>query len=110
MASGQISPFKIDCDALDQDDIESLAWLLNENLKEKFSHVEGVPTGGLRLAEAMKQYCRSDIAVRLLIVDDIWTTGGSMRKHRAGRYPSMGAVLFARQPVDSWVFPLFRMF
>lgn len=110
LASGQESQFKIDCDALDQDDIDSLAWLINSMFNAGFGHVEGVPTGGLRLAEALERYCRPEITARLLIVDDVWTTGGSMRKQRAGRYRSIGAVLFARHPVDSWVFPLFRMY
>jgi adenine/guanine phosphoribosyltransferase-like PRPP-binding protein len=45
---------------------------------------------------------------RLLIVDDVWTTGGSMEEHRAGR-DAIGAVLFARGPVADWVTPLFTL-
>lgn len=108
LASGQVSKFKIDCDALTDEDIETIAWMIQDNLRPKFGSVEGVPTGGYRLAEAMKKYCTPDEST-LLIVDDVWTTGGSMRKWRGGRYDSYGAVIFARQPVEPWVLPLFTM-
>jgi len=111
--SGSTSNFKIDCDALSDEDIHAIAQLLAVRLPA-FRHVEGVPTGGLRLAEAMKWmkgpapvYWPPDKPM-LLIVDDVLTTGQSMEEHRAGR-PAIGAVIFARGECPDWVTPLFTL-
>lgn len=104
LASGAASGFKIDCDALTDEDIECLAALIAERVPA-FASVEGVPTGGLRLASALQQYAGGG---GLLIVDDVWTTGASMRRQRGGR-DAQGAVIFARAATDPWVTPLFAM-
>jgi orotate phosphoribosyltransferase len=102
--SGQSSEWKIDCDALTDDDMIGLASMLSEILPP-FGRVEGVPTGGLRLADTMLRY-RSDGP--LLIVDDVLTTGASMEAHRHDRQ-AIGAVIFARGRCPWWVIPLFQM-
>ena len=108
--SGQQSSFKIDCDALSDEDISSIALQLTIRLP-MFYEVEGVPQGGLRLAKAMEKFIvpfqpiRSD---KLLIVDDVFTTGASMEEHRANRR-AIGAVIFARTNTPDWITPLFRM-
>lgn len=104
--SGATSGYKIECDALTAEDIETLAWLTAQRIG-RFGRVEGVPRGGVRLAEALEQYSMLDDDP-LLIVDDVWTTGGSMEAHRNGR-EAIGAVIFARNPVADWVTPLFVM-
>lgn len=91
LASGNQSFFKLDCDALTDDDILACAVLLHRRLPE-FGRIEGVPAGGLRLATAMKEFATTG---PLLIVDDVVTTGGSMEKHRAGR-EAIGACIFFR--------------
>jgi orotate phosphoribosyltransferase len=113
--SGESSNFKIDCDFLTDEDINAIALQLVHRLPT-FRTVEGVPTGGLRLAEALQQYVvpqengwYKDVGYPLLIVDDVFTTGGSVEEHRAGRYEAIGAVIFARNPTPSWITPLFRM-
>ena len=113
--SGEISNFKIDCDALTDEDIDAIALQLIHRLP-LFQTVEGVPRGGLRLAEALQKYTvprengwYKDVGYPLLIVDDVYTTGGSMEEHRAGRYEAIGAVIFARKPTPSWITPLFRL-
>lgn len=103
--SGARSMWKIECDALTYADWEALAFMLIE-LLPVFSEVEGVPRGGALLAEIMREY--ADATGPLLIVDDVWATGGSMEAHRAGR-DAMGAVVFARRPVAQWVTALFSM-
>lgn len=108
--SGSVSSFKIDCDALTDDDIAALAAMLYERLPS-FGNVEGVPRGGLRLAAALLPYREAHSGITddpLLIVDDVATTGASLERHRAGR-PAIGAVIFARGPVPPWVTPLFSM-
>lgn len=103
--SGTSSNFKIDCDALTDADIQTVAMLLKERLPD-FGNVEGVPRGGLRLAGAMRRYVTSG---PVLIVDDVWTTGGSIWKVRGDREDVIGAVIFARGDTQSWVTALFRM-
>lgn len=102
--SGQVAEFKIDCDALTGDDWNCIAFLLSKRLP-RFGSVEGVPRGGMMLAEKLVQYITQG---PLLIVDDVLTTGGSMERHRAGR-DAIGAVLFARSIPDEWILPLFMI-
>ena len=51
-SAGVTLPFKIECDALTDDDIETLAEMIRQ-MVGPFSSVEGVPRGGLRLAAAL---------------------------------------------------------
>lgn len=102
LSSGRRSQFKIDCDSLSDVDIATAAAWLAEMLPP-FGLVEGVPRGGLRLAEAMRPYATTG---PLLICDDVSTSGASLERQRAGR-EAIGAVLFARGPCPAWVTPLF---
>jgi orotate phosphoribosyltransferase len=111
LASGRTSDYKIECDALTDEDWETLGYLLAMRV-EPFSEVLGVPRGGWQLAEYMAPYAQAG-ANRLLIVDDVWTTGGSWQRYRA-RYPVAldpvaGAVVFARGPLPDNVVALFHM-
>ncbi len=110
--SGSRSSFKIDVDALSDDEITTLAEQFARRLPS-FCEVEGVPRGGLRLAAALQPYAtHKDHCHPLLIVDDVYTTGASMQTHRAGR-DAIGAVLFSRKPIDVkkhyWIYALFTM-
>lgn len=110
--SGVPSFFKVDCDALTDKDIECLARLIKDNLP-LFAWVEGVPTGGLRLAEALKPLAEPDHSSRGLIVDDVMTTGNSMETQRGFRQSVIGVVIFNRIPEgqDSpgWIHSVWRM-
>ena len=90
-SSGIHLPWKIECDALTDADIETLAHLIAASVS--FGSVEGVPRGGLRLAAALEPYAKGEGP--LLIVDDVLTTGQSMERQRAGR-EAIGIVLFDR--------------
>lgn len=117
--SGRKSDFKIECDALSLGDLEAIAYLLSKRVKS-FCKVVGVPRGGIELAIAMKQYCIPE-ARAILLVDDVYTTGGSMARARDEllkpyygkkeiRPEVNGAVIFARNPVEHpWIVPLFTM-
>jgi hypothetical protein len=101
--SGHETVWKIECDALDPGDIKCLSYLIAQR-HSPFSKVEGVPRGGILLAQALEQH-RSPTG-GLLIVDDVCTTGTSLEAHRAGR-EARGAVIFARGPCPSWAQALF---
>lgn len=121
LSSGVKSDFKIDCDALTDEDIECIAHLIVTRLCPKFHKVVSVPTGGDRLAKALEQYLSPmpvDGSESLtLIVDDVLTTGGSInrmfRKVVDTDYETdhiLGVVIFCRASLletPSWVTPLF---
>lgn len=100
--SGLSLPYKIECDALSDAEIATIAAEVARRIT--FQEVIGVPRGGLRLAAALERY-RSDTG-GLLIVDDVLTTGRSMEELRAGHI-AQGVVIFARGPCPTWVTPLF---
>lgn len=101
--SGLNLPFKIECDALTDEDWYQLAGILAETMPP-FSAVEGVPRGGIPLAKHLERFLQDE--GKLLIVDDVYTTGNSMEEQRAGR-DALGAVVFARGHWADWVYPLF---
>lgn len=116
--SGVKSAWRIDCDALDEDDITTLAQIIRQMVCG-FRSVEGIPRGGLRLAAALQPYV--SIAGTDLIVDDVLTSGGSMERARDAIYLRdqvnatqcphyvTGVVLFARGQCPWWVVPLFQL-
>lgn len=94
--------WKIDCDALTDEDIETLAFVISQRFN--FSSVYGIPRGGVRLANALKQY--TTIGPRL-IVDDVLTTGKSMEEvYETG---DVGVVIYARNRCPDWVLPIFTL-
>lgn len=110
--SGGRSAFRIDCDALTDEDWQALAHMIADRVGA-FSAVVGVPRGGLKLAEALRPLVRDRGVV--LVVDDVLTTDASMEAagaEAAELYPCrtiVGAVVFARTTPPSWVMPLFTL-
>lgn len=101
---GDASPWKIECDTLTDQDWACLAVMAAVGLP-LYGSVEGVPTGGLKLAEALRKFVTPGCD-RILIADDVLTTGGSMEEQRAGR-DAVGVVAFARGECPHWVVPVF---
>ena len=95
-AAGLILPWKIECDALTQGEWDCIAFVLATKLPA-FGFVYGVPRGGVPLALAMEKY-QTVTTERVLIVDDVWTTGKSLNKYaEACDFRDwVGAVAFAR--------------
>lgn len=110
--SGRASDFKIECDALTDEDIECFAYLISK--KFTFRKVVGVPTGGNRIEDALQKYTTNNDEHPLLMVDDVLTTGGSMIRYKS-KYEEMGydnivgVVLFARGECPDWITPIFKM-
>ncbi len=112
LSSGAKASWKLECDALTDDDWKTLAVMVRE-MVGPFSDVYGVPKGGLILDEMLDDY-RDEKVRRALIVDDVLTTGGSMERFRnrvsAWTHAEIvGAVVFARGPCPAWIKPLFQM-
>jgi hypothetical protein len=111
--SGQISNWKIDCDALSSEDWDTLAHMAMEFLPP-FCGAVGVPRGGNKFADALlKHRTSSDPSLPFLIVDDVLTTGSSMEEFRdrlmVGSVDApapIGVVAFARGLWPDWVTPV----
>jgi orotate phosphoribosyltransferase len=113
-------PYKIECNALSEADIDLLASLIAE--KFKFRSVVGIETGGDRLTKCLVQYINTS-SQTILIVDDVLTTGASMQnirkaviakeKEKGNFYPDVhGVVIFSRMQyacVPRWITPVFQM-
>lgn len=84
--SGEHSSWKIECDVLTDEDIDTLCHLLLLKVGY-FKYVYGVPTGGLRIAERMRKYVTAE-SRHILLVDDVWTTGDSMKKYHISKLGS----------------------
>lgn len=83
--SGLTLPYKIDCDALTNSDLETLAAQVAK--WGPFERVYGVPSGGWRFADALRPYCKD--------------SGGTLGEE------CKGAVIFARGVPPNWVTALF---
>jgi orotate phosphoribosyltransferase len=109
MHSGEVGTWKIECDHLSDEDIETFAKIISSKIQ--FSTVYGVPTGGERLAKVLEKYAKEGGCS--LIVDDVLTTGSSMIKARKklGLSDPVGVVLFSRRQLDpaSWIKAVFTL-
>lgn len=74
--SGLTTHFKIECDALTEEDWDTIGFLLADQVYT-YREVHGVPRGGLPLAKSMERWVQPDGAT-ILVVDDVWMTGGSV--------------------------------
>jgi hypothetical protein len=95
-AAGIPLTWKVECDALTPEDWATIAYL-GSKLLPAFGSVVGVPRGGLKLAKELEQYATKG---PVLYVDDVWTTGSSMKKLVRGD-EWLGFVAFARREIPS---------
>lgn len=103
------SEWKIDCDALTDEDIKMFAHVISKHFT--FCHVVGVPEGGLKFAEALRGYASINTKDPVLIVDDVLTTSASMngaRRDIGENANVIGVVIFARGSTPDWVTPIFK--
>lgn len=95
--AGNELEWKIECDALTDDDWECLAKMISERIM--FHEVVGIPRGGNKLAAALQKYCETEKTPKTyrLVVDDVWTTGKSMMETLQN--DDFGYVVFARRRI-----------
>ena len=114
MHSGGTAHYKIECDALTDEDIETLAFIIaskSASFGQKGTGIQsvyGIPRGGTRLAHALEHHIDRQGTVRL-IVDDVMTTGRSMEEAKQMGKGDFGVVIFARGACPDWVKPIFQM-
>jgi hypothetical protein len=112
--SGGKSDFKIECDALTDTDFKTIAHLISKKYSPIIS-VYGIPTGGRKLEQFLKDYTVDTKKGYILIVDDVLTTGNSMEQFRKEIIPTThldickGVVIFARGKCPDWIEPIFQM-
>lgn len=121
LSSGSRSDFRIDCDALTDEDIKTLALVFRKRLARSWHGATAkiicpVPSGGNRLASALAEYRKNGQYIQIrpdapvLIVEDVLTTGRGMECERLKHTePVRGVVIFAREQCPSWVTPIFQM-
>jgi hypothetical protein len=116
LASGKKSKFKLECDAISPEEWHSLGRIVRPILPP-YGRVVSVPRGGDAWASILEHY-RVPGEHRVLIVDDVWTTGISMGLvvNRTMIHTPInedflwhGVVLFARGPVPKNVTALFHL-
>lgn len=108
--SGLVLKWKISCDDLTDVDWDCLAARVAEQFD--FCRVVPVPEGGVKFARALEKYANPDSS-RVLVVDDVMTTGKSMEEVRntlPQGTPITGVVVFCRGGnCPWWVSPIFRL-
>lgn len=119
LSAGNLSNWKVECDALTDEDWTTLAHMAHTLLGlPAFHSVKHIPTGGMKLGAAMAKYIDPH-GTCLLICDDVWTTGKSMMEmfdsNQHGettmeRITSViGLVTFARSPVPPWAHAIWHL-
>lgn len=105
-------PFKINCDSLSNDDINCIAEYIGSRCE--FGVALGIKRGGIRLAEALEPYAIQEAPFNVLVVDDVLTTGHSMKQFKANLpkevHPDdvIGWVIFARIETPQWINYVFK--
>jgi len=105
--SGEVSNYKIECEALTPRDWHCLARLVEEQIT--FGTVVGIPKGGIPFQHALEPYATGGADDPLLIVDDVYTRGSSMRAaydevRTRWNGVVIGVVVFARNPItEDWI-------
>lgn len=108
--SGQTTDWKIECDALTDEDVKTLCYLIS--VKVTFGCVYGVPNGGSRFEKELLQYATRSARDPILIVDDVLTTGESMetaREQFSNLGYTIGVVIFSRGKCPDWITPIFQL-
>lgn len=115
--SGYNLKWKIECDALSDEELETLASVIKTKIENEYSQhliyeIVGIPTGGLRIAKQLKKKIKvSKYGTLVIIIDDVLTTGKSMEEYKKQfkYFRCLGFVLFARGTPNEWIKPVFQL-
>jgi len=105
LSSGGTSSFRINAHKLTTDDWEALAHMALSILPT-FREVVGVPTGGEAFAEALLPHTSYG---PVLVVDDVLTTGNSIRKVANDYKDSILLVAFSRMSPHPGIHAVFTL-
>ena len=105
--------WKIECDAITMDEWVCIARMIMEYQKEPFRYAVGIPRGGAHLGFALNAHATDDPNHRVLICDDVYTTGTSFKEFMKDELYKEDEVIkwvaFARRPTTNNVNALFTM-
>ena len=112
--SGDQLHWKIECDALSDNDWKCLARMISEVEKRPFQAAIGIPRGGVKLGTFLNHYGTGNPKDPYLICDDVLTTGGSMNEYKDkyfSKYDCFGWVIWNRRKNENvdWIESLFTM-
>jgi len=80
--------WKIECDAISKEEWKCLARIIREKETRNWCRAEGIPRGGLPLAQELDKFSTRSNDDPVLICDDIWTTGTSFKEYFKDHYPN----------------------
>ena len=109
--SGLDLNWKIECDALSDPEWFTISQMIME-VSPPFREAYGIPRGGVKLGNLLRQYGTKKKEDPICIVDDVLTTGGSMIEYAETEFKGedvIGWVGFARSQLPDWINALFRM-
>ena len=109
--SGLDLNWKIECDALSDPEWFTISQMIME-VSPPFREAHGIPRGGVKLGNLLRQYGTKKKEDPICIVDDVLTTGGSMIEYAETEFGGedvIGWTVFARGQMPEWVNALFRM-
>ena len=110
-AGGKLT-WKIECDAISDAEWQVLANLILHYEKRPFRVAIGIPTGATTLGNILNRHATGERQHPVLVVDDVYTTGTSVREFKEKNYADehiIQWVCFARKPTTSDVNALFTM-
>ena len=73
--------WKIECDAISPEQWSALATMIMDYQTEPFQAAVGIPRGGAPLGFALNAYATDNPEHKLLICDDVYTTGTSFKDY-----------------------------
>ena len=109
--SGLDLNWKIECDALSDPEWFTISQMIME-VSPPFREAHGIPRGGVKLGNLLRQYGTKKKEDPICIVDDVLTTGGSMVECAETEFEGenvIGWVVFSRSHMPDWINALFRM-
>ena len=98
--------WKLECDAIRPTEWKALAKMVMDYQERPFYKAVGIPRGGIPFADAMNEYASGNPNDQIMVCDDVFTTGTSMREFIKETFPEWTAgqgfrwVVFARQPCN----------